>query len=666
MRTAVVSRVLVGGLSPFLLLACAPNTPPAQPPPPAPTAAVLPMATPTVDMSPVEQPKGIAGLIRVKSAKATMTTLEKVLKLPITLEDLLARELHDPDMVKILKLDASVDGAVQLDPAAKEMSPEVLAAFSIPLRDFQEARRVAETRGKVSDRRGGMFSFQPKGMHGGACVVAPSLGDAPARLVCGQRDRDLEALLPWMTRGLSTTPLGASDLHAEIRLVPVQQQFRGVFENKSMIGSLVTMAISRFSPVQDPVLSDVVGDAAAEGVAFVGDLEVLTLDGSIDPGGSGATLVAKAKYAKTDSWLSKSLNQKNDKMALAPAMFWSAPKNADTVTYALGGDPKLGDPVKKRLAELASSLTKAKLGDADRKAVEDLVRSIPVVDAPSVSASGHIDPPAPKAGEKAPPSSGGDDKSVQEKVDAAVGWRITGIETDSKAWANWVSDFAALYNRAGVQKAIKGVDAKAAKVLTVKKVGAGGFPAGSTVVEITVDPSAIGGGRSRFDTMPPPLAPLGSKGVKLPKPVPVKVEKTKPVTLRLVVVPDGARTWIGFASNPDALKAPLKAALLNAPKEGQIGSRTDLDVFKTTPLIGGGFIAPRGVVEAALRRAPNPEAVTAVVRGLPNKGETPLLLLMSGTAGPAPSQSFELRVQKGTLDDLASIALLAGLADKKR
>lgn len=695
MRTAVVSRVLVG-VTPLLFLACGPTPTPQPPPAPAPSvSAPLPVAAPTVDLSPVDQPAGVAGVVRLKSAKATLGTIEKVLKLPVPLETLLEKELRDPDVLKILKLDAAVDGVVQLDPAAKDMSPDVLAVFSIPLKDFQEARRLAESRGKVTERRGGMFSFQPKGMRGGgSCLVAQSTGDAPARLLCGQHDRDLDALVPWMTRGLPAVSLGASDLHAEIRLAPVKDKFRGIFENKSMIGSMVTMAIARFAPVQDPVLSEAIGDTATEGVTFVSDLELVTLDGVIDPAGNGATLTAKAKYAKLDSWFSKSMNQRNDKMAPAPAIFWSAPKSADTVTYALGGDPKLIEPLKKRLADLLSSLTKAKLGDADRKAVEDLIKSLPVADAATASVAGHIDaapaaaagkavaPVAPGAGKAAPPPKGGalppprpfrggfDDKTPQEKADAAVGWRLTGVESDSKPWAKWFSDLAALYNRAGIQKALKEIDPNATKMVKVKKGGSAGYPAGTSVVEITFDAGQMFA--PRFPPPPPTelSGPVGIKGkgkgkvAKAPPPFTPPKAKSIPLTLRIAVVPDGARTWIGISANPDALKAPLKAALTGAPKEGQIASRTDLDVFKSTPLIAGGFVAPRGLLDAALQRAPNPEAVAAVIRGLPNKGETPLLMLLSGTPGPAPTSTFEFRMQKGTIDDMASLAMLAKLAER--
>jgi hypothetical protein len=673
MRKAVVSRVLVGGLTPLLFLACGTTPPPQAPPTPAPSGsgAMAPMP-PKVDLSPVEQPKGVAGLFRVKSPKATLDVLQKVLRLPTPLEELFEKEMGDPDVAKILKLDAAIDGAVQLDPAAEEMKPDVFAAFSIPLRDFQEARRIAETRGRVQDHGPGMFTFKPKHSRKGACVVAQSTGDAPARLICGARDRDLDALVPWMTRGLPSQSFGNADLHAEFRMKPVQEKFRGIFENKSMIGSLVSTAVARFSPVQDPAFSDLIGDVATEGVAFAADIETVSVDGVLDAGGNGATLTATTKYAKTDSWLTQVMTQHNAKMAPAPAIFWSAPKGADAVTYGLGSDPKFVEPIKKRLASLVSSMTKAKLGDADRKALEDVMLSMPSANVPAVSVQGHIvaDPKAkPKAkggDDERPPMFGMAHTSPQERVDAALGWRLTGVESDAKVWSKWFTDLAAVYNRAGVQKALKEIDPKAAKLLTVKKVGSAGYPAGSTVVDLTVNVGEFM--RPHFDESPVMQAvPPGGKSGKAPprRPPPPKKEQEKPITLHVVVVPDGGRAWIGVSANGDALKTPLKAALSSAPKEGQIGSRTDLDLFKTTPLVAGGFLAPRGIMDAALRKAPNPEMVQAVIKGLPNKGETPMLLLMSGTAGPAPTSTMEFRLQKGTMDDFASLAALASMGMKR-
>lgn len=670
MRKAVVSRVLVGGFTPLLLLACGTTPPPQPPPAPAPSAsAAMAQPAPKVDLSPVEQPKGVAGLFRIKSPKATLDVLQKVLRLPTSLEEIFEQEMGDPDVAKIIKLDAAIDGAVQLDPAAEEMKPEVFAAFSLPLRDFQEARRVAEARGKVQDRGPGMFSFKAKHARKGACVVAQSTGDAPARLVCGAKERDLEALVPWMTRGLPSQSLGTSDLHAELRMKPVQEKFRGIFENKSMIGSLVSTAVARFAPIQDPAFSDLVGDAATEGVAFASDIETVSIDGVVDPSGNGATLTGTTKYTKTDSWFAQAMTQHNGKMAAAPAIFWSAPKTADAVTYGLGTDPKFVQPIMKRLAGLVSSMTKAKLGDADRKALEDLFLNMPSANAPTVSVSGHIDAPEPKAGAKAkpkaederPPMFGGPPLSAQERADGALGWRLTGVEADAKPFAKWFTDLAAVYNRAGIQKALKEIDPKATKLLTVKKVGAAGYPAGSTVVDLTVDVGEFM--RPRFSEPPMAVEAVpggkGAKGHRPPPPKPVKAEKSKPISVHVVVVPDGGRAWIGVSANGDALKAPLKAALSSAPKEGQIASRSDLDVFKTTPLVAGGFLAPRGIIDATLRKVPSPEMARAVVKGLPNKGETPILILMTGTPGAAPTSTMELRLQKGTMDDFASLASLA-------
>src|SRR5205085_1225888 len=94
--------------------------------------------------------------------------------------------------------------------------PEFLMAFSIPLRSLDDAKAAAEKDGKLTQLRPGVYQIgKRRSGKDLTCNMAASLGDAPTRLVCGQRDRDLEALLPWMTRGMPTATVGTGDIHIE-------------------------------------------------------------------------------------------------------------------------------------------------------------------------------------------------------------------------------------------------------------------------------------------------------------------------------------------------------------------------------------------------------------------------------------------------------------------
>ena len=43
------------------------------------------------------------------------------------------------------------------------------------------------------------------------------------------------------------------------------------------------------------------------------------------------------------------------------------------------------------------------------------------------------------------------------------------------------------------------------------------------------------------------------------------------------------------------------------------------------------------------------------IESLPNRGQTPILILDSTTGGGAPTTSMEIRAQKGTIDDIAAL-----------
>jgi hypothetical protein len=55
----------------------------------------------------------------------------------------------------------------------------------------------------------------------------------------------------------------------------------------------------------------------------------------------------------------------------------------------------------------------------------------------------------------------------------------------------------------------------------------------------------------------------------------------------------------------------------------------------------------------------DPAVVQKVLGAMPNGLRTPMLLLHTATAGQAPSNEIELRVQRGTVEDLASLVQFA-------
>src|SRR5437660_360616 len=84
--------------------------------------------------------------------------------------------------------------------------------------------------------------------------AAAEAAAAPARFVCGDGQRALDVLGPWMTRGLPRAPAGPDDLTATLRFRPLQERYMPILRGRSNeLMTEVTQLMNR-SQVQDPEL----------------------------------------------------------------------------------------------------------------------------------------------------------------------------------------------------------------------------------------------------------------------------------------------------------------------------------------------------------------------------------------------------------------------------
>ena len=126
-------------------------------------------------------------------------------------------------------------------------------------------------------------------------------------------------------------------------------------------------------------------------------------------------------------------------------------------------------------------------------------------------------------------------------------------------------------------------------------------------------------------------------------------------------MPDGDRTWIGFSADPEDLKKRMNAVMPGAPEAGTLAAREGLTALAHDGQTWGGFFSVGDLVEEAVAAVEKekPERgreVRQAFEALPNKGRTPVLLVGSGAPGPTPSSSVEVRIQQGSLADLAALA----------
>ena len=608
-------------------------------------------------MSPVSEPKNIIGIGRWRNVNATLSAVEKMARLPIAIQSLVEKEVGDREVLDALKLDASVDFAAALDPAARE--PDVLFAFSIPLKSLDQAKGIAERDGKTSMIRPGVYRLgRTRQTSDVSCAIALSLGDAPARLVCGKRDRDLDALLPFMTRGLPSANFGPSDVHLEARFAPLQEKAKPLIEQSgTRLPAMAALMVSRELGVSDPALLDLVGAVATEGVRFGEDLEGVTLDIALDPASTTGDVKGTLRFLGAKSWLVQVLTSRADRQGPAPDLFWKAPKDSDTAFFGRGSEPKLWEGIPKAIGALVSALGKDKLPDADRTAIADLLAHAPLVDAVTVSARGHVDAPEAKKGTPTPADA---IRAAREKVGSVLGWSLVGFDAKPDAVTAWLKELVRVYNRPSLQAFFKKTMRSDARMLPVIRTVAAppGLPAGTFAIEGGVNLES----RDVWDAMPrrddgfvPHPAGAAAKGF---------------IGVTMIVAPDGpARTWIGFGGDAAILRDKLKASLSAASKDGSLASRPGLESLRSGALQSGGFVSIAGsthsILDLARGRASRSDTrvLAAISAAMPNKGQTPVLVTSTAKGGATPSVAVEVQIPKGTVDDVAA-AILAGFAQR--
>ena len=246
-------------------------------------------------------------------------------------------------------------------------------------------------------------------------------------------------------------------------------------------------------------------------------------------------------------------------------------------------------------------------------------------------------------------------------VVSALGWTLMGVDAPAAEYVAWAQQGLDVYIH-GVRLvretlAVKGPKTKELDLLAfIPRVtttsSPPGWPKGTVAFDLLVtydsELAAI-----LLDSKPATSPPGAAPKKKAPA-------AKGSLTLRLAIVPDGDRTWIGFSADVDGLKQRLGAVMSGAPREGTLAARDGLEGLKQPGQTWGGFFSIgellQAVVEGVVKEKPEYGAsARAALATLPNKGLTPILLVGSGTGGRAPSNAAEVRVQQGSLADVAAL-----------
>lgn len=666
MRTLLPLATLVLMAGP---VACGPSPTPAAPtggqgevkagPPQA--------ASPAFDLSPVAEPTDIVGVLRWSNPAATLSSVATCAGLPPALaeagaqglsagvlSELVSPSIDTNQLAAVLALDAPVHLIVALDDSSKRGNP--VAAVSLGLTSLERARGALEAGATLTEVKPGMWKIGGKERASSSCFLAASAGSTPARLLCGDRDRDVTTLGPYLARTLPTLAPGARDIHGEVRFVPLSTKYGDMA--KQQLGGLPILAQSQLSigqPQFDRALTDATAAVQAELEALINDANRAVVDLQVD-NQSCVNLTAALELRGQSSWLAKTMADGANRAGPAPALYWRVPKDSHGAFFDHGYDPAhYGGILKTLRAMLEGWLEKEKIGKpADRKALADVL-SLPINQAPSVSAHGYFDAPpaAAKAGKPSP------NQVFDSMMGGFVGWNLFGIEEAPDTYIKYLKNVVTAYNTPALRKRLPELDIDPKDLPTVKTVQAPKeLGKTSLAVEIQIT--------NELPSLDADAEPAPSGKVK-PKP-------KMTVTLHLFLMGEEKTTWIAFGHDKRELLRRLAMVKAGAPDAETLASRPGLEKLKTGKFVSGGFstLAPiTRTLQGVLTTLDNPGAAPVALppearrfgealAKLPHKGEGLMFLTTQDQGGAAPRAELSINLSKPVLEDIGAL-LAAGL-----
>ena len=591
---------------------------------PAETAAAAEAAP---DLSPVAAPAELVAVGRVKRPREFVETLASWTGLPLALKMLLPSDMREAEA--LVDWNAPLEAAAVLDRTATSKTAPPLIVVSLGLTGLDSARSFVESQGGRPTRVApGVYRVE---IQQATCAIAASLGPSPARLVCGEDWGDVEALLPYATRGLPNERLTERDFLLDFRLRPIEKRYHDEIGSLRILSGLLLRQIGADDARLDRALSAIVYELADELMLIAKEADRLTL---------GATLDTKAQVLDIDYGLSlegnastvgQMLRDVSKRAAPAPALFFRLPAEAHAGAYGVPGDKERLGKMIPPLAELLDAfLSREKLGVKFRGRVKSAALSLPQLYGLSAYASG-----ATPVKKDAPPG---------ERFVAQVGWHVGAMEVRIDALTKLFGDLVLAMNDkefgkwlADKHRMDKDLFPKAksapARVPT--------FPAAGTAYTIELPPKLA---RKILD-IDEPAAAAPAKGK--PKPV--------PVTLSLVLAPDGNTTWFAIAgSQKAAVEKLVQAHSDGAPT---LATRPGLEALKTTSSVSGGFTSVQSLshmmAEAATKA--NVDLEQALDR-VPQHGRTPILWWgIVPEAGKSPNLGGKLRIPAAAFADAGAI-----------
>ncbi|HKO92170.1 MAG TPA: hypothetical protein VJU61_13495, partial [Polyangiaceae bacterium] len=530
------------------------------------------------DLTPAPAPENIVLLATLRTPGVTVDTLMGWTGLGINWRDL-AQSGAAAQLFPVLDLEAPIDAIATLDPKSKNR-PRLLFAGSIGLTSRQGAVDAFKSLDLAVEPAGpGVLAVHPNAKS--ICFIAPALGKAKVRLVCGEDREAVELLSPYLTRGIPSDSTGDAALHVELRAEPAWRQYGDKAALLKLGIPVLLGEVSIGNADFDAALREAAGVGVDELTDTLADLKDLRLDLRLTDSPAELALTLGMDLRSSRSWLAGAFADAESRASVAPDSFWNLPIGASEAAYQASSKPdsmRRGLEILERLAE--TGLGQLGASAAIRRDWPLALREALSVTGPMVSARGAV----PARQLPATPD-------AREKLRASLGYLLLGGDDEGNRYAELLERSFKLYEDTALRKGLAqryGLSASKLPKLQSKK-GPARLPE-SRVYELSLPPAAfadlVGDESDR--------AKLGSA----------------PLPIVLVSCRAGQRTWIAVSSFAALNEELLSGALTPSGPEATLASRAGLESLRQERANLAGFWTLAGLEQGVGDRSGLKKALT--------------------------------------------------------
>lgn len=315
------------------------------------------------------RPADVVLVARIARPRLFVETLTKWSNLPLRLEDLLPDQARN--LASAVMWEAPIETVVALDNFGEGKVPPPLIVGSIGLKSLEAGLNAADAMQMPTRRVApGVYRFGDFGST--SCAMAAAVGSAPARLVCGDGVKDVDTLLPYMTRGLPSEPQTDTDLELVAMAKPIQERYGHDVNGLRLLAGVALREAALDVPRFDRALSDAIYGSVDETINLFGDLEQVRLEARLDATRNVVLGSAELRLKSDTSWVAGTIAA--TKATAIPAGLPRIPPEATLAAYSAGMPAERYVAIARILGELGEGfLEHEKLPEATRKRARRVV-----------------------------------------------------------------------------------------------------------------------------------------------------------------------------------------------------------------------------------------------------------------------------------------------------